>query len=215
MALKKIAALLAFSAMVSPVAVSAQALTAEEILALLQAQRTQLANGNGAARTLEFVTESTPVATGNNGMAMATQRPGDAIAASTEGSAIPEELVIDLTIFFEFDSALLKTESKSQVDALCSAIQANEAALMASSEAAVEIEHGSYQIIGHTDASGSVTYNLSLSQARADEVVRYMVRECGIDGNVLQAVGMGEGRLKNASDPRADQNRRVEIQVVL
>ena len=108
-----------------------------------------------------------------------------------------------------------KTESKSQVDALCSAIQANEAALTASSEEAAETAHGSYQIIGHTDASGSVAYNLSLSQARADEVVRYMVRECGIDGNVLQAVGMGEGRLKNASDLRADQNRRVEIQVVL
>jgi len=215
MKLNKIAALLAFSATVSPLAVSAQALTAAEILALLQAQRTQLANGQGAARTLEFVTESTPVATGNGGMALVTDQAGAVMAASTEGTIIPEEMVIDLTIFFEFDSALLKAESKSQVDALCSAIQANEAALMASSEEAAETEHGSYQIIGHTDASGSVAYNLSLSQARADEVVRYMVRDCGIDGNVLQAVGMGEGRLKDASDPRADQNRRVEIQVVL
>ena len=215
MGLKKITALLAFSAMVSPLAVSAQALTADEILALLQAQRTQLAAGQGAARTLEFVTESTPETSSEGGMALVTEQAGAAVAASTEGTLIPQEMVIDLTIFFEFDSALLKTESKSQVDALCSAIQANEAALMASSEGAAETERGSYQIIGHTDASGSVAYNLSLSQARADEVVRYMVRECGIDGNVLQAVGMGEGRLKNPGDPRADQNRRVEIQVVL
>jgi len=215
MGIKKVAALLAFSALVSPLAASAQALTAEEILALLQAQREQLAAGLGAERTLEFVTESTPEATTEGGMALVTELPGDAVAANTDGALIPEEMVIDLTIFFEFDSALLKSESKSQVDALCSAIQANEAALMAGTEESAEIEHGSYQIIGHTDASGSVNYNLSLSQARADEVVRYMVRECGIDGNVLQAVGMGEGRLKDAGNPRADQNRRVEIQVVL
>lgn len=211
MGIRKIAALLAFSALVGPQAVSAQALTADEILALLIAQRESLADGLGTARTLEFVDESTPAAS-PNGMSMVTEQAGEATAASTDGSVIPEEMVIDLTIFFEFDSALLKTESKSQVDALCSAISANEAAL-----APVESEapHGVYQIIGHTDASGSVAYNLSLSQARADEVVRYMVRECGIDGSILQAVGMGEGRLKDPSHPRADQNRRVEIQVVL
>lgn len=215
MGLKNITALLAFSAMVSPLAASAQALTADEILALLQAQRATLTAGQGAARTLEFVTESTPAATNPGGMALVTPLPGDALAASTDGAMIPEEMVIDLTIFFEFDSALLKTESKSQVDALCTAISANEAALAATSEDGSQSAHGAYQIIGHTDASGTVAYNLSLSQARADEVVRYMVRECGLDGNVLQAVGMGEGRLKDATDPRADQNRRVEIQVVL
>ena len=217
MKIRKIAALLAFSAAISPVDLAAQTMTADEILAMLQAQREALANGNnplGVSRTLEFVTESTPDSTGSDGMAMATEVPGNATAASTEGSAIPQEMVIDLTIFFEFDSALLKAESKSQVDALCTAIQANEAALMADSSTA-ENGHGTYQIIGHTDASGTVQYNLSLSQARADEVVRYMVRECGIDGNVLQAVGMGEGRLKDPSHPRADENRRVEIQVTL
>ncbi len=224
MGYKKIAALLTVSALVSPLAVSAQTMTAEEILALLQAQREMLESGDaglGASRTLEFVTESTPE-TSTEGMTMVTEQPGDAVAASTEGEAIPEEIVIDLTIFFEFDSALLKAESKSQVDALCTAIEANEAANAAAvaadpegTTAAAESGHGVYQIIGHTDAAGSVEYNLKLSQARADEVVRYMVRECGIDGNVLQAVGMGEGRLKDPSNPRADINRRVEIQVVL
>ncbi len=216
MNVRKLATLLAFSALVSPLAVSAQTMTADEILALLQAQRSQLADGAGplgATRTLEFVTESTPEAPTNGGMAMVVEQPGEATAASTDGSAIPEEMVIDLTIFFEFDSALLKTESKTQVDALCTAIETNEMAINESG--AAESGHGVYQIIGHTDASGSVAYNLSLSQARADEVVRYMVRECGIDGNVLQAVGMGEGRLKDPSNPRADENRRVEIQVVL
>ncbi len=215
MGIRKIATLLAFSAMVSPMVATAQELTAEEILALLIAQREALADGGelGPARTLEFLPASNPSADNGGGMAMVTEVPGEATAASTEGMVMPEDMVIDLTIFFEFDSALLKPESKTQVDALCSAISANEAALAA--EGTAPAAHGAYQIIGHTDASGSVAYNLSLSQARADEVVRYMVRECGIDGNTLQAVGMGEGRLKDPSNPRADQNRRVEIQVVL
>lgn len=221
MALNKLGAFLASAALASPFAASAQNLTAEDILALLQAQQSQLSTDLGTARTLEFVTESNPDAGSDAGMSMVTEIPSDALSASTDGGAIPQEMVIDLTIFFEFDSALLKTESKSQVDALCTAIRTNEEAkaamaLEAGSTAAVATApQGSYQIIGHTDSSGSVQYNLSLSQARADEVVRYMVRECGIDGNILQAVGMGEAKLKDPSDPRADANRRVEIQVVL
>ncbi len=215
MGLKKLGRVLAVSALLAPLPLAAQEMTADQILALLQAQREQLANQNqlGTARTLEFVTESNPDNSGAGGMALVTEQPGAATAASTGGGAIPEDMVIDLTIFFEFDSALLKSESKAQVDALCSAIQANEATTAASD--ATTGGHGLYQIIGHTDASGSVAYNLSLSKARADEVVRYMVRECGIDASTLQAVGMGESRLKDPSHPRADANRRVEIQVVL
>jgi outer membrane protein OmpA-like peptidoglycan-associated protein len=216
---------MAIALILSPLAASAQTLTAEEILARLAAQRAALEKGKtglGDSRTLEFVTESTPQSTGDAGMSMVTEHPGAATAASTEGAAIPQDMVIDLTIFFEFDSALLKPESKAQVDALCTAIQTNEANLAASADSATPgagaeaaPAHGKYQIIGHTDASGSVAYNLSLSKARADEVVRYMVHECGIDGNLLEAVGMGESRLKDPSHPRSQANRRVEIQVVL
>jgi len=224
MALKKLGALLAVTTLAGPLAANAQALTAEDILALLQAQQSQLNEGLGASRALEFVTESNPTTEGETGMTMVTEVPGDAVAASTEAEAIPEDMVIDLTIYFEFDSALLKAESKAQVDALCTAITANEEAKAsmalesgsaAMAGAAAATSHGKYQIIGHTDASGSVQYNLTLSQARADEVVRYMVRDCGIDGNLLEAVGMGEARLKDPANPRADINRRVEIQVVL
>ena len=220
MALGKVGAFLAMAAMASPFTASAQELTAADILALLQAQQSQLTGGLGPSRTLEFVTESSPETTADGNVSLVTEIPSDALTASTDGGVIPEELVIDLTIFFEFDSALLKPESKGQVDALCTAIQTNEEAnatmtLEADATASPEADRGVYQIIGHTDASGSVQYNLSLSQARADEVVRYMVRECGIDGAILQAVGMGEARLKDTANPRADANRRVEIQVVL
>jgi len=199
-----VACVVALSAASGPAA--AQDMTAEEILALLQAQREALAatstTGLGDSRTLQFVTESTPET--EAGISVGTEIPGDAlaVAAGGEGQVMPEELVIDLTIFFEFDSALLKPESREQVQALCTAITNVEGG-------------GQYQIIGHTDASGSVEYNLSLSKARAEEVVRYMVDTCGIPADQLEAVGMGEARLKDPSDPRSDNNRRVEIQVML
>lgn len=191
-------------ALAMPAAGTAQELTAEQILALLEAQRAALAGGDdlGSSRTLEFVTESTPAT--DAGISLGTEVAGDALAVAGGDLTVtmPEELVLDLTIFFEYDSALLKAESKSQVQALCDAITASGT-------------EGSYQIIGHTDAAGSVQYNLSLSQARAEEVVRYMVSECGISADQLVAVGMGEARLKDAADPRSDSNRRVEIQVAL
>ncbi len=228
--LRKLAMLSTVALMISPVAAQTTTpMTAAEILALLKAQREELAReaeGMGATRTLEFIEGDTAETGDSDTVALGVQTEGDVQAASTTGVVMPEDLVIDLTIFFEFDSAFLKDESKAQVDALCSAIQANEAATQEAAQAMAESNpddqllpemtaQGSYQIIGHTDASGSVEYNLALSTARAEEVVRYMVRECGIDGNLLHAVGMGEARLKDPSHPRADANRRVEIQVAL
>lgn len=202
--LYSVACVAAFSAMTAQSI--AQEMTAEDILALLQAQREALAETStinlGTSRTLEFVTESTPET--NAGISVGTEVAGDAqtVAAGDGAAALPEELVLDLTIFFEFDSALLKPESREQVQALCSAIQASGG-------------EGKYQIIGHTDAAGSVEYNLSLSTARAREVVRYMIDSCGIPADRLEAVGMGEARLKDPANPEADANRRVEIQVLL
>lgn len=110
-------------------------------------------------------------------------------------------MTIDLTIYFDFDSALLQPKSKTQLTALCAAIKADTG-------------KGTYQIIGHTDAKGKASYNQRLSQARADEVVRYMTSSCGIDSARLKAVGAGEGHLKLPNEPRSPENRRVEVQVL-
>ena len=71
-----------------------------------------------------------------------------------------------------------------------------------------------FQIIGHTDSSGSAPYNERLSLLRAKEVRRYLVSTCGVAENMLRAIGMGETAPYNANDPRADENRRVEFQAL-
>lgn len=121
----------------------------------------------------------------------------DAVATETV-PVYSNDLAIDLVIYFEFDSAILKKEAKAQLDQLCVALKQDT---------------GSYQIIGHTDAAGSDSYNLTLSKARAEEVMRHLVNTCGIPPERLRALGLGEARLKNAGDPRDAVNRRVEIQV--
>jgi outer membrane protein OmpA-like peptidoglycan-associated protein len=67
-------------------------------------------------------------------------------------------------------------------------------------------------IEGHTDSVGSDATNQSLSQARADAVKAFMIRN-GIDSSQIDAIGVGESRpvADNASAEGRANNRRVEI----
>ena len=71
-----------------------------------------------------------------------------------------------------------------------------------------------FRILGHTDASGSKAYNQRLSKLRAEEVKHYLVNDCGMEADKLQAVGVGEDYLADPANPRADINRRVEFQAL-
>ncbi|HHP7238847.1 OmpA family protein, partial [Longibacter sp.] len=67
-------------------------------------------------------------------------------------------------------------------------------------------------IEGHTDAVGAEAYNETLSQRRAQSVVRWLT-ERGIDADRLKAVGYGESRpvSTNESSQGRALNRRVEL----
>jgi len=70
------------------------------------------------------------------------------------------------------------------------------------------------EIIGHTDSDGLRTNNLALSQARANEVQRYLVAK-GADAAMLTTTGMGPDRpvASNASSDGRARNRRIEFRV--
>jgi OOP family OmpA-OmpF porin len=67
-------------------------------------------------------------------------------------------------------------------------------------------------IEGHTDAVGAEAYNETLSQRRAQSVVRWLT-DRGIDADRLKAVGYGESRpvSTNESSQGRALNRRVEL----
>ena len=69
-------------------------------------------------------------------------------------------------------------------------------------------------IVGHTDSNGSDTYNMSLSERRANAAVNYLVSR-GVDRSRLRAAGRGETEpvASNDTDAGRQQNRRVEMAI--
>ncbi|MBN2318185.1 MAG: OmpA family protein [Acidobacteria bacterium] len=68
------------------------------------------------------------------------------------------------------------------------------------------------EIDGHTDSTGSATYNQKLSQRRAESVRDYLIQNFNISQNRLTAKGYGEEKPVASNDTieGRSQNRRIE-----
>ena len=71
------------------------------------------------------------------------------------------------------------------------------------------------EISGHTDSKGTDSYNLTLSQNRAQSVVDYLAAH-GIDKGRLKAAGYGETKPidTNDTDEGRQNNRRTEFEIL-
>ena len=69
-------------------------------------------------------------------------------------------------------------------------------------------------IVGHTDSQASDTYNMELSQGRAESVKAYLVSQ-GVDASKLNTKGMGESQpiAANSTEQGRFRNRRIEFMV--
>ena len=101
---------------------------------------------------------------------------------------------------FESGSDVLSAEATALLDEAIVILQANPESV--------------FEVGGHTDSQGTTGSNLSLSQARAESVVSYLV-DGGVDATRLSAVGYGEGTPIASNDTAAGraQNRRIEFTV--
>ncbi|AOJ26820.1 hypothetical protein WJ12_18060 [Burkholderia seminalis] len=106
---------------------------------------------------------------------------------------------VNLAIQFDFSSARFTPGSRVLLDNLGHALSDDALA------------HARFRIVGHTDASGNPSTNLSLSRRRAQAVADYLVSTFGIDGTRLAVEGVGSARPKDPAHPRAAVNRRVEV----
>lgn len=72
----------------------------------------------------------------------------------------------------------------------------------------------SFEVAAHTDDRGDATVNRTLSQRRAEAVVRYLVRS-GVPAEQLRAVGYGETQplADNGSEAGRAANRRLEFRI--
>lgn len=92
-------------------------------------------------------------------------------------ASVTKPVILD-NIFYDFDKATLRPESKTALD--------NELIAILNNNPNITIELGA-----HTDMKGSFEYNDRLSQRRAQSVVDYLI-EKGISPDRLTAKGYGE-----------------------
>jgi outer membrane protein OmpA-like peptidoglycan-associated protein len=70
------------------------------------------------------------------------------------------------------------------------------------------------QVEGHTDSTGSPEFNRTLSQQRAESVVKYLTGK-GVKAARFEAKGFGPDRpiADNTTDAGREANRRVEFNI--
>lgn len=121
------------------------------------------------------------------------------------------ETIVLKNIFYDYDKATLRPESKTELDRLTSLLEENPT---------LKIE-----LSAHTDSRGSDSYNMDLSQRRAQSVVDYLIDK-GVSKDRLVAKGYGETKVvvtdaeiaKMATNADKEeghqQNRRTEFKIL-
>ena len=101
-------------------------------------------------------------------------------------------------VFFDWDKSDITAEAAGILDNAISNYQ--------------QCGNASVMLAGHADRSGSASYNVGLSQRRADNVKAYLSAR-GIPGGVIstQAFGESQPRVATEDGVRELQNRRVEV----
>ncbi|MEE8077701.1 MAG: OmpA family protein, partial [Pseudomonadales bacterium] len=93
-------------------------------------------------------------------------------------------------------------------------LKSEHAAMLRILEQAIgEFPESRVVVEGHTDAFGSDAQNLSLSQSRAESVVRHLLASMAISPINLQSVGYGESRpvANNETEEGRKRNRRIDV----
>ena len=111
-----------------------------------------------------------------------------------------------LHIYYDFDQAFLRSESKPELEKLLGLMKNNPNYII--------------EIASHTDARGSTSYNTRLSQRRADAVVKWLI-DNGVERDRLVPRGYGETITTNnckdlvqCDEKEHQMNRRTEFRVL-
>jgi OOP family OmpA-OmpF porin len=155
---------------------------------------------------------SSLVATGNTyvGLDVARMRRIAAQAAHDPARADPftrpplfEQLdklpQMTIAIYFDFDSARIKPKSYRSIG------------LMADALYHPMLYGYCFLIVGNTDATGRREYNLKLSDRRAESIRQALINPFGIGRLRVDTLGLGEEQLLNRRNPKAAENRRVQL----
>ncbi|MCT4172717.1 OmpA family protein [Elizabethkingia anophelis] len=123
--------------------------------------------------------------------------PGAEVERVGEGIKV---ILNENTINFNFDSATLTPTAKANLDKLIPVFKNNP--------------DTNINVYGHTDAKGTDSYNIGLSERRANSVISYFVAN-GLSRGRFVAKGMGKAEpiATNDTEVGRAQNRRVEFAI--
>lgn len=117
---------------------------------------------------------------------------------STDPLDDPKGILAKRSVYFDFDSFIVKDEFKPVVEAHAKYLSANKGRKIV--------------IAGNTDERGGREYNLALGQKRA-EAVRKSLSVLGVSDAQMEAVSFGEEKPKATGSDEASwaENRRADI----
>lgn len=128
---------------------------------------------------------------------------------ATEGTGVDvtktpdgESILVNLPdVTFAVDSTTISPSFRAALDEVAASLQKYPNSLV--------------DVMGHTDSTGSDSYNLDLSRRRAESVKGYLVMR-GVSAARIATIGYGEQypRADNATEEGRALNRRVEIRIV-
>lgn len=121
-----------------------------------------------------------------------------------KGKFLYEVTLTDEAVKFGFDRSDLSAEAKAALDAF--------AAKVAGENKNVYVE-----IQGHTDNIGSPEYNVTLGQARAETVMRYLAMQHSFPLHRMNVISYGSAKpiADNATKAGRANNRRVGLVVLM
>ena len=127
---------------------------------------------------------------------LASELPNATVERVGEGVLV----TFDSGILFDFDSDVVKGDARENLTELAASLN--------------RYPESDLMIVGHTDATGSDSYNQSLSERRSRAARSFLVSQ-GVAGTRIQTEGLGESEPVASNDDEAgrSQNRRVEVAI--
>ena len=133
---------------------------------------------------------------GTSGSGLGSERP--VAQVSVDPLNDPNSPLAKRSIYFDFDSFIIRDEFRGTVEAHARYLQANR--------------NRKVIIQGNTDERGSREYNLALGQKRA-EAVRRALNTVGVSDNQIKAVSLGEEKPRGTGNDESAwaENRRADL----
>lgn len=124
---------------------------------------------------------------------------GKGVATLPTWSQLANLAQLAVEIDFENDSIAIEPKSYRTIGLIADALHDPR------------LRHYKFLVVGHTNATGKAEHNLELSMKRANAIMVALTTTFSVPANHLIAIGVGQEMPLDATNPKAAENRRVQL----